>query len=96
MIGAVANGMDGHAQANLRGFAAVFEKFLAIHVENAAVVLFACIRLEHGGGVRTERAIHEDFDGADAEHSSPKPAAQTEFVGLIEQFQRECSSARAI
>ncbi len=64
----------------------MLEEFLAVHVEDAAVVLLAEVGLEHGGGVRTEGAVHEDFDVADAEHVVAEAAAQTEFVSLVEQF----------
>jgi hypothetical protein len=41
MVGAVTNGMDGHAQANISSFAAMLKKFFAIHIENALVVRLA-------------------------------------------------------
>ena len=47
---------------------------------------FTDIRLEHRGGVRTERAIHEDFDGANAQPVIAEARAQTKLICLIEQF----------
>ena len=66
MIGAVANGMDRHRETHLGSFASMLEEFLAIHIEDAAVFAFPDIGLEHRRRMRTQSAIHEGFDIANA------------------------------
>ena len=85
MIGAVTDGVDGHAESGLRGFAAMFEEFFAVHVEDAAIIFFANIRSEHRGSMRTERAIHKSFDGAEPEHLVAEAGAN---AGVLHGLQR--------
>src|SRR6476620_6901744 len=89
MIGAIANGVNGHSQAYLRGLPSMLEKFLAIHVEDATIIFFANIRLEHRGSVGTERSIHKRFDRTDAQPIIAEAGAQTKLISLIEQFYGE-------
>src|SRR5512133_370992 len=88
VIGAVPNGMDGESKSYLCGFTSMFEELLAIHVEDAAVLPFANVWLEHRCRVRTEGAIHEHFDIANMEHIVTKATAQTQLESLIQQFHR--------
>src|SRR5262249_23480325 len=74
---------------DLRGFASIFEKLLAIHVEGAAILLFTNVRLEHGGRVRTESPVHKRFDRANAQPIVAETSAQPKLISLIEQFDRE-------
>src|ERR1044071_1474050 len=64
MIGTIADGVDRHPKAYLCGFTPVFEQLLAVHVEDAAILVFTNIRLEHRSSVRTEGTIHKRFDRA--------------------------------
>src|SRR5688572_22896347 len=88
MVGAVTDRVDSEAETNLRGFSPMLEEFFAIHVEDAAIILFADIRLEHRGGVRTEGTVHKNLDRADAKPVIAEACAQTQLLGLIEQFNR--------
>jgi hypothetical protein len=76
--------MNREPQTDLRGFSSVLEKLLTIHVKDTAIVVFTDIRLEHRSRVRTESAIHKDFDGADAQPVITKTCAQTKLIRLIE------------
>src|SRR5690349_14834366 len=89
MIGAIADGVDSHAKAHLCSFTSMLEKFLAIHVENTAIIFFAKIRLEHGGSMRAKCAIHKRLDGTNPQPIITKARSQAKLIGLVEQFYRE-------
>jgi len=65
---AVSNGMNGYADAQLRGGADGLVHCLCGKGEDAAVVGVALESFEHGSGLRTEGAIGKDFDATDAQH----------------------------
>src|SRR5215207_2249962 len=88
VIGAVADGMDGHGEPRLRSFAPVLKKFLAIHVKDASVILFAEVRLEHRSGMWTQRAVHERFDRANPQPVIAEACTETNVIYLIEQLYR--------
>src|SRR5687768_6640719 len=89
MIGAITNGVDSKREPHLRGFAPVFEEFLAIHIEDTLVIFLADIRLEHRGGMRAERAVHEYLNGANPQPVIPEACTQTKLKCLLEQFHRD-------
>src|SRR5688572_11917594 len=82
--------MDRERQTDLGSFASIFKEFLTVHIQDAAVVclFLANIRLEHCRRVRTERSIHEHFNGADPQPVIPEARTQPKLVYLIEQLHR--------
>src|SRR6266516_1322849 len=86
MIRSIPNRMDCETQPHLRGFAPVLEEFLAIHVEDAAVLAFADIGLEHCRRMRSEGTIHKYFNITNVQHVIYKTSTQTQFECLIKQF----------
>lgn len=89
VIGAVAEGMDGHAQAGLCRAAAQLEELLTIHVEDAEIFGFIQIRLKHGCRARAQRAVHEGFDRSDPQPVVAKADAQAEIRGVLQALHRD-------
>ena len=89
VIGAVANGVHRHAEPHLGRLSAHFEQLLGILIQHSPVFRLALERLEHGGRARAKGPIHEDLDRADAQPVVSKAGAEPEFVGGIQQFDRQ-------
>src|SRR5215213_1338938 len=89
MVGAISNGVDGNRESHFRGFTAKLEQLFTIHVEDAAIVSFANIRLEHCCRMWTQCAVHKHFDRADAKPVIAETRAETKLVRLVKQFHRD-------
>ncbi len=89
MVGAIANRVDGQTEPHLCSFSSILEELLAVHIENATIIFFADIRLEHRGRMRTKRAVHEDLDRADPKPVIAKACAEAQLICLVEQFHRD-------
>ena len=89
VIGAVTYGVNRHPEPHIGGLPAHFEQLLRILVQHSLVVRLALERLEHGSRARAEGPVHEDLDGADPEPVVSKAGAEPEFVGGIQQFDRQ-------
>src|SRR5512143_2357721 len=89
MVGAIADGVDRHAQARIGSPAADFKELFAIHVQLTSVFRLALVWLEHGSRPRAKCPIHEGFDGTDAQPIVTKARSQSESTGLFHQLDRD-------
>ena len=62
------------------GLPAMLKQLLRIHVEDAAILTLAKIRLKHRSGVGTERTIHKRFDVADAQRAEVAERRQVRAI----------------
>src|SRR5690242_8659741 len=89
MVGPIANGVDCESKPYLRSLASKLEELLTVHIEDATIVAFADVWLEHRRSMRSKRAIHEHFDGTDPQPVIPEASAESKLVGLVQQLHRD-------
>ena len=66
MIGAVADGMNGHTDSTFCSQLPVLQDLFGIQKEQPGIGGFVFVRLQHGGGLRTKGAVSEQLNRPDA------------------------------